>query len=137
MRAITKLFGLFFISLLVTACATTPFKVAEKYDLDNELQQATEIISYRIDGWESVDNQSLIIQTNVNDYYLVVLDRPATSLPFSESIGITLTADRVKPGYENIIVADSYGVESYIIHRLYRLKDRDQATEIKKRIRGN
>ena len=38
MKAITKLKGILLISLLATACATTSFKVDEKYNFDNELQ---------------------------------------------------------------------------------------------------
>ena len=136
MKAITKLKGILLISLLATACATTSFKVDEKYNFDNELQEATELSNWRIDSWETVDYQSLIIRTDFNEYYLVILNWPAPSLPFSEDIGITVTANSVKPGFESIIVADSYGRESYIIHKMYKLKDREQATEIKKRIQS-
>ena len=136
MKAITKLTGILIISLLAAACATTPFKLEEKYNFDNELQEATEISNWRIDSWESIDYQSLIIRTDFNEYYMVILNRPAVSLPFSESIGITITASGVRPGFDNIIVSDSYGSESYIIHKIYKLKDREQATAIKNRIRG-
>ena len=60
MKAITKLKGILLISLLATACATTSFKVDEKYNFDNELQEATELSNWRIDSWETVDYQSLI-----------------------------------------------------------------------------
>ena len=136
MKAITKLKGILLISLLASACATTPFKVADKYNFDNELQEQKEISNFRIDSWESIDDQSLLIITNINDYYLFILDHPARSLPFSEQIGITVTVDRVKSGYENIIVSDSSGTESYVIHKIYKLKDREQASEIKKRLKS-
>ena len=135
MKAITKFTGILLVSLLVMACATTSLKVPEKYNFDNELTAVTEISNYQIDSWESIDNQSLIIGTNVNDYYLIILDYPALDLPSKETIGITLSADRVKTGFEKIIVADSHGIESYVIHKMYKLKDRTQVTEIKKRLR--
>jgi hypothetical protein len=136
MKAIIKLKGIFLISLLTMACATAPFKVPDKYNFDNQLKEATDISSFRIDSWQSIDNQSLIIRTNVNDYYLLILDRHSFALPFSESIGITLAVDRVKSGFDRIIVTDSAGTESYLIHKIYKLSGREQATEIKKQIRS-
>jgi hypothetical protein len=120
---------------MATACATMPVTLAEKYNLDNELEEATEIYNFQIKSWEPIDNQSLIFRANVNDYYLIILQRPALSLPFSENIGVTLTVDKVKPGYDNVVVKDSAGIESYIIHKIYKLKDRQQVKEIKKRLR--
>lgn len=135
MKAITKFTGILIISFLALACATTPFKVEDKYNFDNELTETTDIYSFRINGWQSIDYQSLIIETNVKDYYLLILNRPALELPFAESIGITLTADRLKSGFDQIIVADFSGTESYYIHKIYKLKDHEQATEIKKRLK--
>lgn len=135
MKAITKLIGILLVSLLAMACATGPFKVEDKYNFDNELKETTDIYSFRIDSWQSIDYQSLIIKTNIKDYYLLILNRPAFELPFSERIGITLTADRLKSGFDQIVVADFSGTESYFIHKIYKLKDREQATEIKKRLK--
>lgn len=137
MKAITKLTGIFLISLLAAACATTPFKIEDKYNFDNELQEQEEVSNFRIDSWESIDYQSLILKTDVNNYYLIVLQRPAPSLPFSESIGVTVTVTNVRSGFDKIIVTDSYSTESYIIYKMYKLKDREQAAEIKKRLKSS
>ncbi len=135
MKAMTKLILIFIISLMATACATTPVTMPEKYNFDNELVEATEIYNFRIKSFEPIDYQSLIFQTDVNDYYLIILQRLARSLPFSESIGVTLTVDKVKSGYDNVVIEDSAGTESYVIHKIYRLKDHQQAIEIKKRLK--
>ncbi len=135
MKAITKLTGILIALLFLASCATAPLKVADKYNLDNELTEATDITGSRIDSWESIDYQSLIIKANINDYYLIILNRPALSLPFAENIGVTLTVDWVKKGYDEIIVADLSGSESYVIQKIYKLKDRKQAKEIKERLR--
>ena len=135
MKAMTKLILIFIISLMATACATTPVTMPEKYNFDNELVEATEIYNFRIKSFEPIDYQSLIFQTDVNDYYLIILQRPARGLPFSESIGVTLTVDKVKPGYDNVVIKDSAGIESYIIQKIYKLKDHQQAIEIKKRLK--
>lgn len=135
MKKIIKYIGLLLISLVLTACATTPFKVADKYNLDNELKEATDIISFRIDSWESIDQQSLIIRADINNYYLVILNRPAMNLTFAQSIGITDTVNRITKGFDNIIVTESGSAEYYRIYKIYKLESREQATQIKNRLK--
>ena len=135
MKALIKISFILISFIMVAACSTGKANMT-KYDFGNELTEATAISNFRIKSWESIDYQSLIIITNINDYYLLILQRPTRSLPFSEDIGITITADRARPGYNNIVVADSAGVESYIIQKMYKLKGRDQAREIKKRLKN-
>ena len=134
MRAINKLIGVLFISLLATSCATAPVKLDQKYNFDNELQEVKGIINYKIDSWQPIDSQSLIIQTDVNDYYLVILQQPAPDLPYTETIGATVTVNEVKPGYDVIIVSDSSGATPYVIQKIYKLNGREQAQEIRKQV---
>jgi hypothetical protein len=136
MKTTTKMILISIIFLMTTACATTPFKLADKYNLDNELTETKEIYKFRVKSWDVVDYQSLIIQTDVNDYYLIVLRRPTRSLPYAENIVITDSFDGIKPGLDNVVVEDSAGVESYVIQKIYKLKDRQQVQEIKKRLVG-
>jgi len=135
MKAITKLPFIFTISLLTMACATMPANRAERYNFDDKLVKVDQIYKFRLKSWEKVDNQSLIVRTDVNDYYLFVLHRPSPSLVFSENIGITDSVDKIKPGYDNVVVEDSGGRESFIIQKIYKLKDRQQAMEIKKSLK--
>jgi hypothetical protein len=86
-------------------------------------------------SWEKVDNQSIILQTGPSDYYLIVLLQPSHSLVFSEAIGISDTRDMIKSGFDNVVVEDSAGTNSYIIHKIYKLENRQQAKEIKKRLK--
>lgn len=135
MKIIINLIVISILSALIMACATGPIKLPEKYNLDNKLEEVKEIYSFRIDSWESIDCQSLILNFSVNDNYLIVLQRPALNLPFSEAIGLTMTVSKLMSGFDHIIVADSYGTESYIIEKIYKLKDRDQVVEIKEQLK--
>jgi len=135
MKKIFKYASLILMYLVFAAFATTPYRVPDKYNFDNELKEAKEITSFRIDSWESIDLQSLILNADINNYYLVILNRPARSLPFSESIGVTVSVNRVRKGLDNIVVSDTSGSESYIIHKIYKLDSRKQATEIKNRLK--
>ena len=131
MKSAIKMFWVFTLLFMITSCATTPPAIPEKYNLDNKLEEVKEITSYRVNGWERVDTQSLILNSNVNDYYLLVLDRPLTGLITSESIGVSSTTTSIKAGFDRIYVRDSVGVEYYTIDRIYKLKGREQAREIR------
>ena len=135
MKAINKLLGILFISFLATACATTSFKLDKKYTFASELEEATGITDFRIESWQHIDFQSLIVEANINEYYLIILQQPAPMLPSSETIGITVSINRVRPGYDKIVVSDSTGSESYIIQKIYKLKDKEHAKEIKARLK--
>ncbi len=135
MKKKIKYAGLFLISLVFAACATTPYKMADKYNLDNELKEETEITSFRLDSWESIDYQSLILKSEINKYYLVILNRPALNLPYAQNIGITGTVHKVTKGFDNIVVVDSSGTEYYTIYKIYKLDNREQVTEIKNRLK--
>lgn len=134
MKAIIKLIVVFIIAIMATACATAPISLPEKYNLDNDLEEVTEIFKFRVKSWEKVDNQSLILRTDVKNYYLIVLRRPAPNLVFSENIGISDTVDRIKRGYATVYIANPSGNESYIIHKIYKLKDQQHAKDIKEQL---
>lgn len=135
MKAINKLTGILLGLLLVSACATVPYKLAEKYNFDNKLQVAEGIPNFRVDSWQSIDYQSLIVRTYTNHYYLIVLDQPAPQLPTSEDVGITISVDMVRSGFDNLIVEGSNGnTHSYIIQKIYKLKDQAQANQIREQL---
>lgn len=136
MKTKIKLTVISILSAMVMACATGPLILPEKYNFDNKLEEVKEIYGFRIDSWISVDYQSLILKTNVNDYNLIVLRRPALTLPFSESIGVNLTINKLSSGFDNIVVVDSLGSESYTIEKIYKLKDRQQALEIREQLKN-
>lgn len=134
MQTIKQIAIVFLISLMAAACATSPVTLAEKYNLDGELEEATEIYKFRLMSWETIDNQSLIVQTGPSEYYLIVLRRSSPNLVFSESIGISDTGNMVRSGYDRVIVEESGSLEPYVIQKIYKLKDREQANEIKEKL---
>jgi len=124
------------VMFIVSACAGTAIKPYEKYDLDDQLEPASEILRYNLMGWETIDNQSFVLQTSPNQFYLIVLVRPSDRLLFTESISISHTGDMVKPGYDKVTVLDATQTETFVIYKIYKLKDRQQANEIEKQLTG-
>lgn len=128
---------LIFITLFTgSSTIAAPADLPAKYNLDNQLEKVTEISKYNFMSWNKVDNQSFVLQTSPNDYYLIVLSSPSTKLMFTETIKIPDTNSMVKPGYNNVIVSGNGFTESYIINRIYRFKDSDQIKEIKAQLTG-
>jgi hypothetical protein len=110
--------------------------MSEKYNLDSQLESVEDISKFSMMSWEHVDRMSFILQTTPSDYYLFILNRPSNELPFAENIRVSSTGSSVRPGYNNVTV---YGVSSkddYVIDKIYKFKDYDQAKEIRKQLTG-
>ncbi|MBN1624923.1 MAG: hypothetical protein JW944_00250 [Deltaproteobacteria bacterium] len=133
----TKFFSMGFIALLfLAACATAKVDTSEKYNFDNQLESVSEITKFNMMGWEHVDRMSFILQTTPSDYYLFVLNHPSDELPFAENIHISSTGSFVKPGYNNVTVYGPSSTEKYVINKIYKFKNYEQAKEIRKQITG-
>ena len=135
MKAMIKVFSVFVLLILVVSCATTPNTLPDKYNLDNELEAVKQITTFTISSWEEVDIQSVILRANVSDYYLLVLRRPMDTRISGLSIGISSTVSSIKPGFDRIIVKDLAGTQYYVIEKIYKLDGKQQAKEIKERLR--
>jgi hypothetical protein len=107
----------------------------EKYDLDDQLERVNEIYKYRLDSWQTVDRQSLIVQTGPSDYYLIILRRPSNEILFSESISISTSGSSVRSGFDQVTILEADMDYGYLISKIYKLKDSQQAREIKKQLR--
>jgi len=123
--------------LTIFACAgMKSFEHNEKYNLDDQLEAVTEIQKYTMRDWQTVDNQSFVLQTGTSNYYLIVLNHPSTEIMFAETIKISSTGAVVKPGYDKVTVYQSGRGQDYSIHKIYKFKDREQVAEIKAQLTG-
>jgi hypothetical protein len=136
MKAILRTVWAITTVLFVSAIALAAEGLPEKYNLDNELTPVTEISKYNMMGWETVDNQSFVLQTTPSDYYLIVLSSPSDKLVYSENIAITTNNDTVKPGYNNVLVTGQGFEEKHIINKIYKFKDAEQVKTIKEKLTG-
>ena len=132
---IARVFSIFVLLIMAVSCATTPHTIPEKYNLDNELEAVDRIYAPTISGWKKVDIQSVILRANVTDYYLLVLSRPMYTMITNLSIRISSTGSDITPGFSRIFVGDSVGTEDYFIEKIYKLKGKEQAKEIRERLR--
>jgi hypothetical protein len=135
MKTIRQSISCFFIMLLASACAGALATIPEKYNLDNQLENVTTMSRVDFKSWERIDNQSFILQTGTSDYYLVVLESEANSLPSINSIQISNDDYLFWPGYSTVTLNDDGWEDSYIINRVYKFKDCSQVEVVKAQLR--
>jgi hypothetical protein len=173
MEVMTKVSFIVVLFIMVVSCATTPPALPEKYNLGNYLEEVNQISAYkdmdclnRDINCENVDNQSIMLTVNWDDYYLLVLRRPIDAHYSLVSINIDNTASKdrtystqtmlseerdsskhghsrtdfhqapsniasIAAGYDKIVVQEFGDTEYYVIEKMYKLKGREQAEEIK------
>ncbi len=135
MKQINNTFFITFLLSIVLSCATIPSVLHEKYKLDNELEPVEQINELRISGWDQVDNQSVILNANMDEYYLLILFRPLENMAPNLTIGISSSVSSIRAGYDRIYVKGlSTGVQDYLIKKIYRLNGAKQVEEIKDRL---
>jgi hypothetical protein len=131
MEAIKKLTRILATLFIVSICGVVYAETPAKYDFDNQLKQVSEITDNNFRDWEMVDDQSFILQNSPSDYYLIVLRSLSEELPVNDSVKISETNSIIKPGYSKVIVSSDGIKDRYVIYKIYKLKDAEQAEEIR------
>ena len=97
------------IALTVSACASSP----ERLQLRQQELAAYEkhagaevdrIRSFRVSGWQSVSDRSLLLEARLNEWYLVDVYGPCLDLPFATTIGVQTSMNQVQAKFDSIIV---------------------------------
>lgn len=132
-----------FITLLliitVSACTTTdkkdaltPQQLAQQkgYELGEPVEK---IMNYRLNGWNYVNTQALIISSTGNQRYLVTLRHRCQDLMNTEVIGSTSTGNALQANFDAFVVSTNgsrRGVEQrcYIdsIYKLSRMTEKPE-----------
>lgn len=134
MKTMIKVSFISVLLIMAVSCATTPRAIPEKYNLDNDLEAVKQISTFKEITWIEVDKQSIILRVDWRDYYLLVFHRPVHGMNFIHSIGVYGTGPNIISGYDRVVVNDSTGTWYYVIDKIYRLKDWEQAEKIKERL---
>lgn len=136
MKTVKLMTGILIIWLIGSTGALGWDGLPMKYNLDNQLVRVDGMPNTTIIGWETIDNQSLVIQTSPSRHFLIVLSSPAYQLPFTETIGVTGLNLSIRPGFDSVIVYGPNFTDRYIINRIYKFKNRAQVREIEAQITG-
>ena len=122
------------LSLLLTGCASTEESQAKAAQyVFPDLEEVNSIDNFRMNGWSSVDNRSVIVDSRPRESYLLILDGPNNDLKFAQALLVTSTMGKVEAGFDSVSTAAEPRIK-YRIKQIYRLKDKAQKEEIKARI---
>ena len=165
MKMMIKASSILVFLIMAVSCATTPHILPEKYNLSDELEEVRQISTFRDIDVELVDNQSIILEVNRDEYYLLVLRRPIDVFYSQLSISIDNTASQdraysaqrvisqnrdsersgfhqapshiasIVSGYDKVVVQESVDRQFYVIDRIYKLTGKEQKEKIKERLR--
>ena len=128
MTPITKQFLQTFIGGLsitaVSGCALMP-----KASLQSQLAKGgyqvgptvDDISSFRINGFNVIDDTHVVLDTGPSSRYLVSLRTRCTMLPFATRIGFTSTPSNRLTRLDSLIVADRPGVQRCPINQIQKL----------------
>jgi len=106
---ITTLLSLLALTLL-SACASIPRNDDSEKAIARYTpylgQPVSQFNTYtRFDSWSPIDNDHVLIQTNVNEAYLLTLAPGCFDLPFATSLGVTSKFPHaVQSGFDSIRV---------------------------------
>jgi hypothetical protein len=95
---------------LLTACATSSQRELQKEVLSNYSAYTSEPVSQfsmhtRFDGWTPIDNEHVLVHTNVNETYLLTVAPTCFDLPFTNTLGVTSKfPNTVQSGFDSIRV---------------------------------
>jgi hypothetical protein len=130
MKTIRQLVTLGIIIFMASACATSS-TIPEKYNLDNQLENVSNITMSSLMSWDRVDNQCFTLQTSPTDYYLIVLEDMTNTLPFTNTVQISNIDTSFWRGYGDVILNDDGWEESCTIRKIYKFRDHEQVQEIR------
>ena len=137
-----KVASIFVLFIMVVSCATTtstsPKKsstLPAKYNLV-DLKSVNEIMRVKKSSFEEVDNQSVILKANRGEYYLLVLREPIDPyISKKRTIGVESTESSIPARIGRIYIRHSSGTQYYVIEKIFKLKGKKQAEEIREWLR--
>ena len=125
-----------FFTMLSSCASTSKPRPPADYSFTKDLKSVDKISTFKIDSWEPVDTRSIILKTDFNKYYLLVLDRPMSMILTQHTLGISSTVTSIAAGFDRVFVNDNGVTKHYTIDKIYKLEGRKQAKEIRDMLRG-
>ena len=122
----------------LSGCASTPNAVDSKY-VFSQYEQVDQFNPRRMQNWQSIDQQSMIVETSRNSSYLLILRRPMRDLRSENSIEFSSNSGTVHAKFDQLVVRThsvGFGADpaSAQIHSIYKLKSKDDVKAVKKQI---
>jgi len=127
-----------FVRLLLPILALCSFEVVAAEYESLGVSKVSKIQDYQLDGWQQVDDRSLIIQGGVSTRYLVVFKNRCRELKFAHSIAAPTKGGAIHAGFDSIrVVNKDRNPIPCMIKEIYKFKgDRAQANSLRDNVRA-
>ncbi|ABV85603.1 DUF6491 family protein [Shewanella pealeana] len=125
---------LLILSIALSGCASSEASKerAAMYTF-TELEQVNSIGNFRMDGWESVDKYSVIVNSRPRQSYLLILSGGLNDLKFAQGLLVTSTLGKVEVGFDTVSTVQDPMMKAQI-KRIYKLENKQQKNDIKAKI---
>ena len=123
---------------MLCGCASTLTPIESKY-VFTQFEQVDQFNLRRMQGWQAIDSQSLIVETSRNSSYLLILRRPMRDLRSANSIEFSSNSGTVHAKFDALVVHThnvGFGPDpvSMQIGSIYKLKSKDDLQAVKSQI---
>lgn len=125
---IISLLGFSVLSSFAASAATEE----DKYYFAN-LEQVDNFLYWQINGWQAIDERSLIVNFSPSRSYLVILDRNLRALMFTEQVRFSSRNSRVRANIDMVNVFDPIARPTRI-EAIYLLPDREARQAVRAKI---
>ncbi|WP_282167152.1 DUF6491 family protein [Shewanella japonica] len=124
------------VSLMLLGCSASEAskQKAALYQFD-ELTEVTSIDNFRMDGWRTMDNRTVFVDSRPKQTYLIVLSGVNTNLTFAKALVITSRMGKVTVGFDTISTGDAPQFKSQI-KKIYQIDSKEQEQQIRDKIAG-
>ncbi|MCL1147532.1 DUF6491 family protein [Shewanella sp. 10N.261.52.F9] len=120
--------------MVLSGCASTEAnKERDAMYTFPDLEQVNSIDNFRMDGWESVDKYSVIVDSRPRQSYLLILNGGSNDFNFAQGLLVTSSLGKVTAGFDTVSTVQDPMIKSQI-KRIYKLEDKQQKNEIKAKI---
>ncbi|KPZ69099.1 hypothetical protein AN944_03115 [Shewanella sp. P1-14-1] len=124
------------VSLMLLGCSASEAskQKAALYQFD-ELTEVTSIDNFRMDGWRTMDNRTVFVDSRPKQTYLIVLSGVNTNLTFAKALVITSRMGKVTVGFDTVSTGDAPQFKSQI-KKIYQIDSKEQEQQIRDEIAG-
>ncbi|MCC4834562.1 DUF6491 family protein [Shewanella sp. 10N.7] len=120
--------------LLLTACTASESaqKKAALYQFD-ELVEVNSIDNFRMDGWRTMDNRTVFVDSRPRETYLLVLNGVDSNLKFAQALVVSSRMGKVTVGFDSVMTGSEPRSRTQI-KKIYRIESKEQEQQIRAKI---
>ncbi|MCL1046952.1 DUF6491 family protein [Shewanella electrodiphila] len=120
--------------LLLTACTASESaqKKAALYQFD-ELVEVNSIDNFRMDGWRTMDNRTVFVDSRPRETYLIVLNGVDSNLKFAQALVVSSRMGKVTVGFDSVMTGSEPRSRTQI-KKIYRIESKEQEQQVRAKI---